>query len=89
MRKSASILLVALMLLISISSAASAEAGMPVGGCPVGFTLMPVMMHDMMEHTHVGITVDLNGDGYLCMKVAPSTTSTPIHVHVDNTVPLP
>ncbi len=84
MLKMASILMLAIVLTLSFSSVANA-ASMPAGGCPTGFTLMPVMLHDNMEHTHVGLKVDLNGDGYLCMSIATSA----IHVHMDNVVPLP
>jgi hypothetical protein len=42
------------------------------------------MDHDeghMGNHMHVGLTVDLNADGYLCVRHNDG-----IHVHVDNTV---
>jgi hypothetical protein len=83
MRKAVSILLLVIVLALSFSTAANA-ASSPVGGCPKGFTLMMVMVHDEMEHTHVGLKADLNGDGYLCMSEATST----IHVHMDNVVVL-
>lgn len=84
MKKMIAILMLAVVVALSASSVAQA-ASMPVGGCPTGFTLMEVMPHDDMEHMHAGLKVDLNGDGYLCMREATST----IHVHMDNVVPLP
>jgi hypothetical protein len=84
MQKIVPILMLVLVLTLSLTTAANA-ASMPVGGCPTGFMLMKVMDHDMMEHMHVGLKVDLNRDGYLCMSEATSS----IHVHMDNVVPLP
>ena len=84
MRKIITILTLAAVLTLSTPILVNAASD-PVGGCPDGFMLMPVMMHDMMEHTHVGLKTDLNGDGYLCMQKATSA----IHVHIDNVVPLP
>lgn len=83
-RKILSVLFVMLVLALSTAPVAQA-ATMPVAGCPTGFMLMSVMDHDAMEHTHVGLKVDLNGDGYLCMRPATST----IHVHMDNMVAIP
>jgi hypothetical protein len=85
MRKTVLVLLLALVLVLTLPAAASAQTNMPVGGCPSGFDLMEVMVHDSMEHTHIGLKVDLNQDGYLCMSKATSS----LHVHVDNTVVLP
>jgi len=34
---------------------------------------------------HIGLDVDINGDGYICMQVVTPD----LHVHVDNTYPLP
>ncbi len=84
MRKIAAILGLVLALALSLPSAAKA-ASTPVAGCPAGFTLMTVMVCDQMMHSMVGTLTDHNGDGYLCMSAATST----IHVHIDNTVPLP
>ena len=87
MRKTIFTLFIALLLALSISAATvnttQASGSMPVGECPPGFTLMTVMQHDDMEHTHVGLKTDLNGDGMLCMFAATPT----IHVHMDNVVP--
>ncbi len=84
MRKIAAILALVLALTLSLPSVAKA-ASTPVGGCPTGFTLMTVMVCDQMMHTMVGELTDLNHDGNLCMSAATSS----IHVHMDNTVPLP
>ncbi len=84
MRKIAAILFLVAVLALSLPKVAKA-ASTPVAGCPTGFTLMTVMICDQMMHTMVGDLADRNGDGYLCMSAATST----IHVHMDNTVPLP
>jgi hypothetical protein len=80
MRKTISVVLMVLTLSMSLVGAASAQADLPVGGCPDGFELMEVMEHDQMEHNHLGLHVDLNGDGYLCMKHVTAQN----HVHIDN-----
>lgn len=86
MRKIIPTLLIALTLALSATamsaSTTQASGTMPVAGCPAPFMLMPVMQHDDMEHTHVGLKTDLNGDGYLCMYAATPN----IHVHMDNVV---
>ncbi len=84
MRKIVFVLFLVVVLALSLPRVAQA-ASTPVAGCPTGFNLMTVMICDQMMHTMVGETTDLNGDGYLCMSAATST----IHVHMDNTVPLP
>lgn len=85
MLKALSIVMLVILLTLSVSTVANA-ASAPVGSCPTagGFTLMEVMLHDAMEHTHAGLAADLNGDGYLCMRMATDT----IHVHMDNALPL-
>lgn len=80
-RKIVSVLIVMLILTLATAPVVQA-ASIPVAGCPSRFMLMSVMQHDAMEHAHVGLAVDLNGDGYLCMRAATST----IHVHMDNMV---
>ncbi len=84
MRKIAAILFLVVVLVLSLPKVANA-ASTPVAGCPSGFTLMTVMVCDQMMHKMVGELTDLNKDGYLCMSAATSS----IHVHMDNTVPLP
>jgi hypothetical protein len=77
------VLVLIIMLVLTLTTAPVVQAAsIPVAGCPTGFMLMSVMQHDAMEHIHVGLAVDLNGDGYLCMRAATST----IHVHMDNVV---
>jgi hypothetical protein len=60
-----------------------AQEGPPVGTCAPGF-----VMHHFMEHVdhhdhHIGMEVDLNGDGFICVK----HLSNGLHVHVDNVLP--
>ncbi len=83
-RKIAAVLVLVLVLTLSLSTVVNADSS-PAGSCPSGFTIMSVMTHDQMEHTHVGLKTDLNGDGYLCMREATSS----IHVHMDDALPLP
>jgi hypothetical protein len=85
MKKTSMIFLLAAVLLFSLASTVSAQATLPVGTCPRGFD--PHMIGDMggmtdMDHIHAGLKVDLNGDGWICMKVATDG----VHVHVDNFV---
>jgi hypothetical protein len=72
---------VLLLVLFSTSNAFAARGS----HCPPGFTLEMFMDHEEHEHQHVGIAVDLNGDGWICMM--PVTPGGTIHVHVDNNVP--
>ena len=80
-----SILLVVLLASFWPVGLALADHGDPVGGCPSGFEL-----HHFMDHTgehmhqHIGLTQDLNGDGWICMQMIPND----LHLHVDNGVPL-
>ncbi len=85
LRKVNLLLVVILLLSLLAITPARAETTAPLGSCPQGFTLMTVMQHDSMEHTHIGLATDLNGDGYLCMRQATPD----LHVHVDDTLPLP
>jgi hypothetical protein len=87
MKKILSILLTALLMSLFIVNAAFASHGDPVGGCPTGFDLhhfMDPSDEDAM-HRHIGVDRDLNGDGYICMKMLTSD----LHLHVDNSLPLP
>ena len=84
MKIAASVLLLAAVLLLSTTPVVTA-APLPVGGCPEGFELHEAMMHDMPGHRHVGLKVDLNGDGFICVLHATET----IHVHIDNFVIAP
>jgi hypothetical protein len=83
-KKIASLALLIAVLLLSLSPVLTVQAAtLPVGSCPTGFEIMPIDHdHDMGDHMHAGLKVDLNGDGYICMSMATDT----IHVHVDNFV---
>jgi hypothetical protein len=85
MKKTISAVLLAIVLLLNGSAAVFAQIPVPVGPvgqCPTGFEPHDAMMHDMPDHQHAGLTVDLNGDGTICVKHVTET----IHVHVDNVV---
>jgi hypothetical protein len=80
--------LLILMMAISLLFAGSvyASEGTPVGSCPTGYTLEMFMDHsDPHMHHHIGITEDLNADGFICMRIV----SQDLHLHVDNSLPLP
>jgi hypothetical protein len=36
-------------------------------------------------HHHIGVTQDLNADGFICMRIVAQD----LHLHVDNSLPLP
>lgn len=75
--------ILAVFLSLSVTLPAWAAGGPPVGGCAPGFELHEWMPHEDSDgHRHIGITQDLNGDGWICMKVVGPGT---LHVHVDNT----
>lgn len=79
-------LLLAVALAFAPGGAARAASGPPTGGCAPGFELHEWMMHDGHDgHRHIGVTQDLNGDGWICMKVVAHGA---LHVHVDNVRPL-
>jgi hypothetical protein len=86
--KTATALLIAMLLVLSIAITAFAENGDPVGGCPGSFELHQMMDHDHEGehmHHHIGNDKDQNGDGYLCMKHVGKDGNN--HVHIDNNVP--
>lgn len=77
-------MLLAIVLVFAVAPTVFAADGQPpVGSCPNGFTPHMLDMHDGMEmdHVHVGLTVDLNGDGWICVKEMGT-----YHIHVDNTI---
>ncbi len=79
-------LLLALALALLPQAQVQAAGGPPVGGCAPGFELHEWMLHDGHDgHRHIGIKQDLNGDGWICMKMVADGT---LHVHVDNVRPL-
>ena len=72
-----------LVTLFATTTAFGAE-GAPVGSCPPPFEVHHFMdPPDDHMHEHIGLTVDLNGDGYICMMMLPSGS----HLHVDNNLP--
>lgn len=79
-------ILIAGLLVLAITPVVSAETGQPPIGtvCPAGFEREPHMIgdHEMHEH-HIGLTVDLNQDGLICVR----HLSNGLHVHVDNVIP--
>jgi hypothetical protein len=86
MKKILSLMIVVLLMSFLLTSTAIASEGSPVGSCPSGFEQHEFMEHaDPHMHHHIGITQDLNGDGFICMKMI----SEDLHLHVDNSLPLP
>lgn len=85
MKKSLLYLLLMVVVVFSVFPATTVfaeDSPMPQASCPTGFMLM-VMEEDPTAHDHhIGLSKDLNGDGYLCMKELKSGS----HVHVDNVV---
>ena len=84
-KKLFSALMVVLLLSQVFSITAFASDGQPAGRCAPPFELHPFMDHsgDHM-HQHIGVDRDLNGDGFICMKMI----SPDLHLHVDNSIPL-
>lgn len=87
MKKLALILLFSILLSLFLATAAFAEEHTdPAGSCPPRFELHHFMDHAGEHmHRHIGLEDDLNGDGYICMKMLPND----LHLHVDNALPLP
>ena len=84
MKKTFLTLLIATVMVFSVVLPAFAAAGQPpVGSCPPGFELHE-FGHHKGEHPdhHIGLKVDLNGDGRLCMKALKNG----LHVHIDNVI---
>jgi hypothetical protein len=89
MKKAVFVLLIAILLVFSISIPAFAEESTPAGGCPASFELHQMMDHDHEGehmHHHIGNDMDQNGDGYLCMKHVGKDGNN--HIHIDNDVQL-
>ena len=77
-----SLTLVLVLVFVFSAVPVSASTGQaPVGTCPPGFEL-----HEFMDHTdhemHIGLTVDLNGNGFICVKHLDNG----LHVHVDDVI---
>lgn len=86
MKKIVVVFMVVTLFTFSLASSALAATSQssPAGSCPNNFELMEFMDHSDHPH-HIGVTVDLNGDGWICMKHVPNTE---LHLHVDNSLPL-
>jgi len=84
MRKTLFALLVVFVLAFGFVSAAQAGDGdKVVGSCPVGFETHEVGMHEGEHHEHhIGLTVDLNADGLICVRHLDNG----LHVHADNVI---
>ena len=82
-----SVFLIAVLVTLFVPVAAFAmEESEPAGSCPAVFELHHFMEHDGEHmHRHIGITQDLNGDGFICMKMLTND----LHLHVDNSFILP
>lgn len=94
MKRTLFTLLLAALLALTFSQAALAEhdGTQPEGLCPSGFSSEHAMDHDMHHpgHIHAGTDADQNGDGYICVNHLTTSIKSPIiHVHVDNSLPLP
>jgi hypothetical protein len=86
MKQIYAVLFVVLMTSLLFASTTYASEGEPVGSCPAGFTLEMFMEHtEPHMHHHIGITQDLNVDGFICMRIVAQD----LHLHVDNSLPLP
>ena len=78
MRKAYLVLLVIFLFALFLVPAGFAAEGPPVGVCPTGFHL-----HDFHDHehgNHVGLRIDLNGNGMICVKHIDGE----LHVHMDD-----
>jgi len=85
MKKLFSVVLVVLLFSQLFAVSASASEGQPAGRCAPAFEIHPFMEHsgDPIHH-HIGVDQDLNGDGFICMKML----NPDLHLHVDNSIPL-
>ena len=82
MKKILLTLLIALALTMTLASSVLA-AGQAPAACPPNFELHAVGDHlDHPDH-HIGVAVDLNGNGFLCMMPLANG----LHVHVDDVIP--
>ena len=85
MNKIAHIFLIVLILSLALVNTAYAGMGEPAGGCSPAFELHHFMEHEGDHmHRHIGISQDLNGDGFICVKHLSETK----HLHVDNRIPI-
>jgi hypothetical protein len=85
MKKLFSVLLVTFLLSQLFIFTAFASEGQPMGLCAPAFEIHPLMDHTGEHmHDHIGVDQDLNGDGFICMKMLSSD----LHLHTDNSIPL-
>jgi hypothetical protein len=66
-----------------VTPALASGVGPPVGTCPPGFEMHEFMDHAEHPEHHIGLTEDLNQDGFICVK----HLSNGLHVHMDNVLP--
>ena len=84
MKKAVKIILITAMLATFLAvPALAAPQGPPVGTCPAGFKIHNFMDHAEHHEDHIGITLDLNQDGFICVK----HLSNGLHEHMDNVLP--
>lgn len=82
MKKILLTVLTALVLVFTLVSPVLAASQAP-SACPTGFELHEIGDHmDHPDH-HIGVTEDLNGNGFLCMKMVANG----LHVHADDFIP--
>ena len=82
MKKTLLTVLTALVLVFTLVSPVLA-AGQAPSPCPTGFELHEIGDHTEHPDHHIGVTEDLNGNGFLCMKALGNG----LHVHVDDVIP--
>lgn len=82
------VLLLVIALLSFAHPALAMDMPAPLGACPTGFDLHPLMHDGPHMHEHIGIDTDANGDGYVCVMHV-GLASDPLHLHTDNNLPLP
>lgn len=77
------VLITLLLTLTLVLPVMAANQQMPTGSCPPGFELHDFAHHSGGDHDHhIGLAVDLNGDGLICMKPLKNG----LHVHIDNVI---
>jgi len=83
LKRALMVLLIVFLLAAFSANTVLAAPVTPANGCPVGYELHSMMDHTGdPEHHHIGLAVDLNGDGQLCVKHLDNG----LHVHLDNVV---
>ncbi len=78
-----SLTLVLVLVFVFSAVPVSASTGqVPVGTCPPGCELGTEFMDHTDHEMHIGLTVDLNGNGFICVK----HLNNGLHVHVDDVI---